>query len=59
MESCKTCLLYSEHYDNLHRDYNDVGNESEHFCSMYQDHMPDGVFDGKKPCEFYMEKGES
>ena len=58
MESCKTCLLYSEHYDNLHRDYNDVGNESEHFCSMYQDHMPDGVFDGKKPCEFYMDKGE-
>lgn len=57
MESCKTCLLYSEKFDDLHRDFNDVGNETEHFCPMYEDNIPDGVFDGKKSCDFHIDKG--
>ena len=57
MESCKTCILYSEEFDDLHRDFNDVGNETEHFCPMYEDNIPDGVFDGKKSCDFHIDKG--
>ena len=59
MESCKNCLLYSETFDNLHMDFNDVGDENEHFCPMYEDHIPDGIFDGEKKCDFYTDKGES
>ena len=56
MGSCKDCALYSEHFDNLNRDFNDIGNENDHFCMMYQDFIPFGIYDGNKDCEYYTEK---
>lgn len=56
MGSCKDCLFYSAHIDNLNRDFNDVGNEKEHFCPMYMDAIPDGIFEGEKDCPYYTEK---
>ena len=53
MESCKTCALYSEHYDNFYQDFNDVGDVNDHFCPMYQAGIPDGIFEDKKDCEYY------
>lgn len=59
MASCKDCMFYSEHIDELNRNFNDIGDPSNHYCPMYQDAIPDGIFDGVKECEFYQEKGES
>lgn len=53
MASCKECAFYSPVIDELGRNFNDVGEESEHFCPMYQDAIPDGVFDGVKDCKFF------
>ena len=58
MALCKNCLFYSEGFDELNRDFNDIGNPEEHFCSMYRDAIPDGVYNGVKDCEYYEEKGE-
>lgn len=53
MAYCKGCLFYSESVDELNRDNNDVGNPEDHFCNMYTDAIPDGVYNGSKDCEFY------
>ena len=53
MASCKTCALYSHVIDELGRDFNDVGDINNHYCPMYQDEIPGGVYDGQKDCEFY------
>jgi hypothetical protein len=58
MGLCKRCLFYSENIDNLNRDFNDVGNENEHFCPMYTDAIPDGIYDGNKDCQYYTKKEE-
>lgn len=57
MALCKKCLFYSQSADELERNYNDVGAQENHYCVMYQDAIPDGVYDGGKDCEFY-ESGE-
>lgn len=56
MESCKTCALYSPVIDELGRDFNDVGDINNHYCPMYQDAIPEGIFDGQKDCEFHEPK---
>ena len=58
MESCSKCALYSETIDNLNRDFNDVGDINNHYCPMYQDAIPEGVYNGAKDCEFYEPKAE-
>ena len=56
MALCKNCAFYSETIDELNRDFNDVGDVDNHYCPMYQDAIPEGVFNGEKNCEFYEEK---
>jgi hypothetical protein len=58
MALCNQCAFYSESVDNLNRDFNDIGNEDNHYCPMYNDAIPDGVYNGVKDCEYYEEKGE-
>lgn len=53
MAFCKGCAFYTESFDNLNRDFNDVGDEQNHYCPMYQDAIPDGVYDGEKECQYY------
>lgn len=62
MAKCKTCLFYSEEYDEMKRRYNDVIVEGEntedfHFCEAYTP-IPDGVFETDKPCEQYLKFSE-
>lgn len=57
MESCKTCEYYSESYDEMCRDMNDTGGENEHYCVMYDNAIPEGVFEGVAKCKYYTAKG--
>lgn len=56
MASCETCLFYSKTIDELNRDFNDVGDIDNHYCPMYEDAIPDGIFEGFKDCPRYMAK---
>ena len=56
MALCSKCMFYSSENDNLNRDFNDTGSEEEHFCIMYTDAIPEGIYNGPKDCEFYEEK---
>ena len=58
MASCKDCVFYSSNIDELSRNFNDVGNPEGHYCPMYQDAIPDGVYNGSKECEYYEKRGE-
>ena len=58
MALCSKCAFYSEEIDETGRNFNDIGNENEHFCTMYRDTIPDGVFNGEKDCDFYEQKTE-
>ena len=56
MASCKDCVFYSKVIDDLGRSFNDVGSEGAHFCPMYHDTIPNGVFEGEKLCKFFEDK---
>lgn len=58
MASCKDCAYYSQEIDALNQAFNDVGNEDAHFCMMWQDEIPNGIYNGGKDCEFYSKKEE-
>ena len=58
MALCKECAFYSEAIDNLNREFNDVGNPENHYCPMYQDAIPKGVFNGEKDCKFFEMEGK-
>jgi hypothetical protein len=49
-------MFYSETIDELNREFNDIGDENNHYCMMYQDMIPNGVYEGKKECLYYTEK---
>ena len=58
MASCSKCAYYSETIDELQRNFNDVGPTGNHYCPMYPDAIPDGVFNGPKDCVFFDAKEE-
>ncbi len=49
-----------ERYDKFRQDYNDAivegDNVEEHFCIMYNDHIPNGIYYENEDCDYYMEK---
>lgn len=53
MALCKECRLYSVTIDDLRRNYNDIGNEDDHFCMMYEDAIPEGMYNGPKDCPYF------
>ena len=57
MALCKQCVFYIESIDELGRDFNDIGDEQDHFCLMYDDAIPECVFYGNENCPFYEPKG--
>lgn len=59
MGSCKECAYYSKTIDDLNRSFNDVGKESNHYCMMWNDAVPEGAYEGTKECTFYETKQES
>ena len=57
MASCsEKCLIYNKTFDELGDSSNDLGPEGAHFCAMYDDRIPDGIFDGPKDCPFFKPK---
>lgn len=58
MASCKKCEFYSQQTDELNRAFNDVGNPANHYCPMYQDAIPEGVYEGNGDCEYYSERDD-
>lgn len=57
MGLCDNCTIYSKRADEFNRDFNDVGAVSNHYCIMYRDAIPDGIYDGNNDCEYFEEKG--
>ena len=63
MADCKNCLLYNADVDEMKRSGLDVlvvGKEEpdEHFCFAYSP-IPEGVFDGGKDCEQYLQREQA
>lgn len=57
MASCsKKCAIYDRNYDEFRQLYNDIWPKDAHFCDMYDDRIPDGVFDGPKDCPYFADK---
>lgn len=59
MAFCNKCLFYIESYDEMNRNRVDIGDEDSHFCPMRKGAIPDEVYNGEKPCEFYERKDDS
>ena len=61
MALCDNCLFYREDYDEFRQNYDDtekVGdNTIKHYCPMYDDNIPNGIFYGGENCEFFDERG--
>lgn len=58
MEYCKYCLIYSSLYDEqrqLSDDTNQAGT-IRHFCKMFDEHIPAGIFSGASACPFFCAK---
>jgi hypothetical protein len=58
MALCSECLFYDLVIDDINRSFNDIDAITNHFCSMYADMIPNGVFNGPKDCTFFAPKEE-
>jgi hypothetical protein len=61
MALCDNCAFFDEQYDKFRQDYNDAvplgSSVEQHFCPMYDDHIPNGIYYDGEDCEFYVLKG--
>ena len=67
MADCsKKCFIYRKDYDDLWQCHNDVLYVDEkgshvkesHVCYMYDEFIPDGIFDGPKECPYFEDKAK-
>lgn len=60
MALCDKCLFMTDSYDDFRQAYNDVeiigDNTVEHFCPMYDDHIPNNIYYEGGACERYVER---
>lgn len=60
MALCDKCAFMNDRYDEFRQSYNDAVpvNESmvQHFCPMYDDHIPNEIYYGGGECEFFQER---
>lgn len=60
MALCDKCAFMDKRYDQFRQDYNDaevIGERTEqHFCPMYNDHIPEDIYYGNGDCVFYDER---
>lgn len=58
---CDKCANYSKQEDEFRQEYvdkivlDDKGRE-QHFCPMYDDHIPSGIYYDGESCPFFREK---
>ena len=53
MALCNKCRFFTEAYDELNRDFNDIGDPDNHYCPMYQDAIPNEIYYSGKNCEYF------
>jgi hypothetical protein len=57
MALCDNCAFMDERYDTFRQNYNDAvpidNTVEQHFCPMYDDHIPNGIYYGDSDCSFY------
>ena len=60
MALCDTCQYMNNKYDEFRQAYNDADvideNKTEHFCPMYDDHIPNGIYYDDEVCEHYAKR---
>lgn len=53
-------MFMDNRYDQFRQDYNDAvatdSRKEQHFCPMYDDHIPNGIYYGNDNCEFYADR---
>lgn len=64
MGLCEKCRYMVAAYDRLMQEHDDVviiGDKSKpnHYCPMYDDHIPEAIYYGDGKCDFYDPKGEA
>lgn len=59
MALCDTCAFMDKRYDQFRQEYNDTvrtdNKIEQHFCPMYDDHIPNGIYYGDDKCKHYQE----
>lgn len=60
MALCDKCAFMDERYDEFRQSYNDavpIGDKLlQHFCVMYDDHIPNAVYYENGKCPHYVPK---
>lgn len=60
MALCDTCAFMDERYDEFRQAYNDsapiADKQTPHFCLMYDDSIPNGIYYEDGECKYYQPK---
>ena len=60
MALCKNCAFMNERYDQFRQEYNDAvpvdDKQTQYFCPMYDDHIPNDIYYENGKCQFYQSK---
>lgn len=58
---CNNCFHFRKEYDEFRQQYVDMivvdnTEPEQHFCPMYDDHIPNEIYYADHDCEFFLEK---
>lgn len=59
MVLCDNCVFYKKEYDSFRQNYDDIvdgDKRTKHYCPMYDDHIPHGIFYNGDDCPFHEAK---
>lgn len=60
MALCDSCNLMDKRYDEFRQSYNDsvavADRRLQHFCPMFDDHIPNKIYYGNGECKHYQER---
>lgn len=61
MALCDNCMLYNKQEDEFRQQYDDVveidgDKRQKHYCSMYDDNIPNKIFYENGDCPFHIPK---
>ena len=60
---CDTCMNYRKEFDEFRQQFDDIividnTRPEPHFCPMYDNRIPDGIYYNGDTCEFYIDEKE-
>lgn len=59
MALCDNCMFFKASYDEFRKNYDDIIDQNKtenHFCPMYDDHIPYKIFNENGDCPYYSKK---